>query len=82
MPTVLWCGGIRIAIHTNDHRPPHIHAIGNGCEAVFVIDCEDVSVALRENYGFALRELRNIEHCLLKQFDELCREWEMIHGHP
>lgn len=31
--------GLRVVIYPNDHRPAHVHVIGNGCEAVFNLNC-------------------------------------------
>jgi hypothetical protein len=39
------------------------------------------SVRLRENYGFARRELTFIDKTPAEHFDELCQAWEEIHGH-
>ena len=36
MPTVLRIGGLRVVIYPNDHRPAHVHVIGDG-EAVFIL---------------------------------------------
>jgi len=33
MSTVDRIGGRRVVIYPNDHRPAHVHVIGNGCEA-------------------------------------------------
>ena len=55
MPTVLKVFGLRVVIYPNDHRPAHVHIIGNGCEAVFNLHCPKGPPELRENYGFAQR---------------------------
>jgi len=39
MPTALTIFGLRVVIYPNDHRPAHVHIIGNGCEAVFNLHC-------------------------------------------
>lgn len=80
MPTVLRFGGYRVAIYPNDHRPAHVHVIGNGREAVFELGCAGEPVRIRENYGFRGAELRQIEAELASQVNELCRRWEEIHG--
>ena len=72
---------MRIVIYSNDHRPPHVHVIGDDCEALFVLGCPAGRVRLRENYGFARHELTSIEKTLAEHFDELCQAWEEIHGH-
>jgi hypothetical protein len=49
MPTVLRIGALRVAIYPNDHRPAHVHVIGNGHEAVFNLNQPAGFVALREH---------------------------------
>jgi Domain of unknown function (DUF4160) len=80
MPTVLWINGLRVVIYPNDHRPSHVHVIGRGHEAVFVLNCPDGPVEIRENYGFAKRELKQIARALMGQLAEICRVWEEFHG--
>jgi len=52
MPTVFRFGASRVVIYPNDHRPPHVHVMRNGLEAVFQLCCPDGPVELRQNYGF------------------------------
>jgi len=80
MPTVLRFEGLRVVIYPNDHRPAHVHLIGRGCEAVFNLRCPAGPVALRENYGFSPREVRNIQRVLKNDLTVLCSEWGRIHG--
>jgi hypothetical protein len=80
MPTVLRIGGFRVAVYPNDHRPAHVHVIGNGHEAVFELNCPSGPVALRENYGFSQRDLARIEEVLLQNLAALCSAWRNIHG--
>jgi hypothetical protein len=49
MPTVLRIGALRVAVYPNDHRPAHVHVIGRGHEAVFILKGPLGSIALREN---------------------------------
>lgn len=81
MPTVLIVFGLRVVIYPNDHRPAHIHVIGNGCEAVFNLNCPNGPPELRENYGFSRKELAKIVRELIANLAVLCREWRLIHGH-
>jgi Domain of unknown function (DUF4160) len=67
-------------IHTNDHRPPNVHVIGRGCEAVFEPNCPAGPVQLRENYRFNQSDLTRIKRCLTKLVATICEEWERIHG--
>jgi len=38
MPTVANLDGVKIVIHNGDHRPPHIHAIYSGYEALIEVE--------------------------------------------
>lgn len=80
MPTVLRFDGLRVVIYPNDHRPAHVHVIGKGREALFNLNCPIGPVELRENYRFSSREISRIEMELTERANELCREWEEIHG--
>ncbi len=80
MPTVLRIGALRVAVYPNDHRPAHVHVIGNGHEAVFELNCPAGPVAVRENYGFASRDLTRIQAVLEHNLAALCGAWESIHG--
>ncbi len=80
MPTVLRIGALRVVVYLNDHRPAHVHVIGQGNEAVFELDRPQQSVALRENYGFARRTIAAIQRALNANLGLLLTEWERIHG--
>jgi hypothetical protein len=80
MPTVLRIGALRIDIYPNDHRPAHVHVIGQGHEAVFVLNIPLGSVSPRENYGFARRDLTAIARALGPNPGFLMRAWEEMHG--
>lgn len=81
MPTVLRINGLRVVIYPNDHRPPHVHVIGNGFEAVFKLNCPNGPLELRENYGFSQKELAGIAEALTKALSDACLQWEKIHGY-
>lgn len=80
MPTVLRFGGFRAVVYPNDHRPAHLHVIGQGHEAVLELNCPEGPVTARENYGFSPRDLARIADALLESINELCGAWEKIHG--
>jgi len=82
MPTVLRFGGLRAVIYPNDHRPAHVHVIGDGCEAVFDLGCPLGPPRLRENYGFARRDVTRIKRMLDANLASLRAEWRKIHGWP
>jgi len=73
-------GSLRVTVYPNDHRPPHVHVIGQGNEAVFTLNDPAGSVSLRENYGFAARDLARIQALLVQNLAALLAAWESIHG--
>jgi hypothetical protein len=82
MPTIKRIGGLRVVIYPNDHRPAHVHVIGNGCEAMFSLHCPVGVPELRENFGFSQQQLGAIKSELIGDLPYLCNEWRKIHGHP
>lgn len=82
MSTVDRIGGLRVVIYPNDHRPAHVHVIGNGCEAFFKLNCPEGPPELRENYNFPASELAKIKAALAERTTHLCDEWSRIHGLP
>jgi hypothetical protein len=51
-----------------------------GHEAVFELNRPLGGVAVRENYGFARREIAAIERALVLSLNALLTAWERIHG--
>jgi len=82
MPTVMRFEGLRIVVYANDHRPAHVHVIGNGCEAVFDLNAPTGPPGLRENYGFSRAAIRRIRAALVANLAVLLDEWRNIHGEP
>lgn len=80
VPTILRIGGLRVVIYPNDHRPAHVHVIGNECEAVFCLHCPDGPAELRENFGFASKEIGRIQTRLMDELSYLCNAWRKTHG--
>jgi hypothetical protein len=80
MPTLLRLGRLRVVVYLNDHRPAHVHVIGQGHEAVFELSSRNGTVMLRENYGFSRREINAIERVLIQNLAALLAAWEKIHG--
>jgi hypothetical protein len=80
MPTILRLGGLRVVVYPNDHRPAHVHVIGQGHEAVFELNLPVGTVALRENYGFSRSDLVMVKRKLTDNLEMLIAEWEKIHG--
>ena len=71
-----------MVIYPNDHRPAHVHVIGNGFEAIFKLHCPDGPPELRENFGFAPDTVGNIKAALIDDLIYLCNEWRKHHGQP
>lgn len=81
MPTVLRLGNIRVVIYSNDHPPPHVHAVkGDTARAKFNLNCPDGPVELVEQEGFKLAEIRHIGMAVAEELTAICRKWSEIHG--
>lgn len=81
MPTVHQFRGLRFVVYPNDHRPAHVHVIGNGREAVFRLNPPIGPSHLRENYGFSSRDLAMITTEIDRQLVQLYERWSVIHGY-
>ena len=80
MPTVLRINGLRVVIYPNDHRPAHVHVMGNGGEAVFKLHCPDGPPELRETYGYDRAQVNAIAKALAHELTGLCTDWRTLHG--
>jgi hypothetical protein len=80
MPTVARFGSLRVVVYPNDHRPPHAHILGREHEAIFFLNCPGGPPELRANYGFSLRELRDMLDQLQRIIERTCAVWGQIHG--
>lgn len=80
MPTIFRFDGYRVIIYSDDHRPPHVHVFGRGCEAVFLIAASGTPSVLRENLGFSRAEIARIRQALDANTMLLLSAWEEIHG--
>ena len=67
-------------IYLNDHPPAHVHVLGEGAEAIFVLHCPEGPPELRDNFGIQQRRLSGIETQITANLRALCEEWERIHG--
>ncbi|MFZ5514077.1 MAG: DUF4160 domain-containing protein [Pseudomonadota bacterium] len=66
-------------IYPNDHRPAHVHVIGDG-EAVFLLNCPDGPLELRESMGLALHQVNALVESLTPEIPRCCTCWREIHG--
>lgn len=71
MPTIYFIGPVKIKIYPHDHDPPHVHAIGPGCEAKFELETLLCTFAR----GFTGKDLRRIQNFLTDHKTELLEEW-------
>ncbi len=75
MGTVVVYRNVRIVVRTNDHDPPHIHAIRGDAEAKIEI----VSREIHYSSGFSKRDLERIVDFLASQEELLLEAWDAIH---
>ena len=81
MPTVLTIRNIRVAIHSNDHPPPHVHAIGrDGALARFELNCPDGPVRLVDQAGFRATDIAEVGAMIAAKLPLICMKWRAIHG--
>jgi hypothetical protein len=72
MPTVLRVGRFRFYIFSNEgQEPPHIHIKAGDDQAKFWLE----PIVLAANYGFAARELNEIEQIIIDHQAELLEAW-------
>lgn len=77
MPTVLRVGRYRFFFYSNEGlEPPHIHVQAGDEEAKFWLQ----PVALAANYGFAARDLDQIEQHVIDHEQELVEAWDDYFG--
>ena len=80
MPTVLRIRHLRVAIHTNDHPPPHVHGFGYGGEALFYLNCPNGPPTLRDKYRLSDPKVNRMIRALLPYIQQLCTTWEEMYG--
>lgn len=81
MPTILRIGSFRVVIYPNDHRPAHVHVIGGDGEAVFILNCPDGPLELRQSFGFSLQQANDLARQVQANLAVLCPAWRTIHDH-
>ena len=81
VPTVLTIRSVRVSIYSNDHPPPHVHAVRrDGARAKFGLNCPDGPVSLIEQAGFRIAEVAEIGSAIAAQLSDICTKWRVIHG--
>ena len=72
--TVLRYGKTRVVVYSNDHPPAHVHAVGPGGRARFVLNCPDGPVELWDCTGaWAAAELNRLGVAIAAQISDCCR---------
>lgn len=79
MPTIHREHGLRFAIYTDDHAPPHVHVLGDG-ELKIVIHGQDGLPLLVDAKRMKARERRQAMDVVLERQAEFLARWQEIHG--
>jgi hypothetical protein len=81
VPTVLTIRNIRVMIYSNDHPPPHVHAIRrDGALAKFELNCPHGPVVLLDQDGFRAAEIVEVGRAVAAELLAICARWRVIHG--
>jgi hypothetical protein len=81
VPPILTARNVRVAIYSNDHPPPHVHALRpGGARSEFDLCCPHGPVTLREQSGFRLSEINEIGAAMATELPAICAKWKAIHG--
>jgi hypothetical protein len=81
MPTIEHFKQFRIVVYSNDHRPTHVHVLGQEGEAVFQMHCPHGPLELREVFRLSRRQVSDIGRRLGAWHASLCQDWRTLHGH-
>lgn len=71
---------MRIRIYTNDHNPPHIHAVSPGGTAKIAIGNVNVRPSILEVDGMARRDVARALRIVGECQEQFLKQWEGIHG--
>jgi hypothetical protein len=81
VPTVLTIRNIQVRIYTNDHPPPHVHAVKpGGGRARFELNCPDGPVRLLEVTKFRGVEIEEVGAAVAADLAAICGKWSRVHG--
>jgi hypothetical protein len=76
MPTLLRFDGYRVYTYSNEHRPEHVHVEKGEKWVVFLLNCPDGPITVREaSRKMTSREASRVAERLLKELPGLCAEW-------
>ena len=79
MTTLFRVGSYRIVVYPNDHRPAHVHAVGDG-HARFELGRGPDEVRLMEQEGVSSRDLRRVARAIIDRHAECLAGWRKYHG--
>ncbi|HEY4299011.1 MAG TPA: DUF4160 domain-containing protein [Paraburkholderia sp.] len=80
MPILARIGGLIVVIYPHDHAPPHVHVLGPDGEIIFILNCPEGPVTLREVRGYSEREARRLAKGVNDMVPFLCSAWKGIHS--
>ena len=78
MPTIHREHGLRFAIYTDDHEPPHVHVLGD-CELKAVIQGENGLPSMIYHTGMKAKNRRRAMDVVLERQAEFLARWHQIH---
>lgn len=76
MPTIFVAEGFRFVIHTKDHRPPHVHAMKDGGDAMI----DFVSITLLQVAGLGKADAAAALRIVCDHQQELMDAWRRLYG--
>ena len=79
MVTVLRAHGLRVVIFTNDHRPAHVHAFGDGEAKINLLGADGTPELIWAD-AMSRGEVRRALRVVTEQQRFLLARWEDIHG--
>jgi hypothetical protein len=80
MGTMFRIGSLRVAMHSNDHRPPHVHVIGTDGTAKIALGELCGSCTVLENDGLSSKDLAAVVLVIEEKQAFLLQRWREIHG--
>ena len=87
MPKVFSEQGFEFWIYTDDHPPPHSHAIrgtkkgrGKKSEVLIFLGDEQTQPSIRANRGMRKADVKRVLSIVFRRQDELLAVWRRIYG--
>lgn len=76
MPTLVRQNGFQVMIHTDDHRPAHVHCYRDG--RLVAVRLSDLSVVKLRRAS--RRDISDALQIVAEHHDRLAQAWREIHG--